>query len=247
VFEELHGHAGGDALARHLKAAIERNHGTALIAFLEHLSADIEGSRAFLLEGRQRFIDTVAPAGAEGQVLRVAGRLGLVAAGGELAAAFGVTGWPEGTALAAVERRFREWLEARGGAGAAEDRQALRQVRRFVELHGMARFEPAWDNQEEKAEAERSGREPREIRIVNRAGFRRLEDGDRWRYYVLPGVWRGEICQGFEPTRVARLLADKGMLRRGDGKNITCKERIPGLGGVRVYVLEPSVLDGEEA
>jgi uncharacterized protein (DUF927 family) len=245
VFEEPHGHGGGDALARHLKAATGANRGTALLALLERLTADLEGGRTTLLEGRERFVRAVAPAGADGQVLRVAGRMGLVAAAGELATAFGVTGWPEGTALAAVERRFREWLAARGGAGAAEDREALAQVRLFLELHGIARFEPAWADQEEAAEAARSGREPREVRVPNRAGFRRSEEGGRWCYHVLPEVWRGEVCKGFEPARVARLLAGKRLLRPGEGKNLAHKERIPGVGHARVYVLEPSILDEE--
>jgi hypothetical protein len=35
------------------------------------------------------------------------------------------------------------------------------------------------------------------------------------------------------------------MLRLGEGKNLARKERIPGVGTVRVYVLEPSILQGE--
>jgi uncharacterized protein (DUF927 family) len=62
---------------------------------------------------------------------------------------------------------------------------------------------------------------------------------------VLPEVWRDEVCKGFEPARVARLLDGKRMLRTGDGDNLARKERIPGVGVIRVYVLEPSILDGE--
>lgn len=115
VFEELHGDGGGDTFARHLAAVTEEHRGVALVAFLEKLTADVEASRELVREGRRRFAQAVVPAGADGQVHRVAGRMGLVAAAGEIAAAHGLTGWSQGGATAAVERRFREWLAARGG------------------------------------------------------------------------------------------------------------------------------------
>jgi uncharacterized protein (DUF927 family) len=243
VFEALHGHVSGDALSRHLKRAAQEQRGTALVAFLEAVTADVAQARALLLEGRQRFVARVCPAGADGQVLRVAGRFGLIAAAGEVASHHGVTGWPLGMVLDAVDRRFREWLGDRGGPGSAEDREALAQVRLFLEQHGMARFEPAWANEEEAAEATRQSREPREVRVANRAGYRRLNKDGTWTYHVTPEVWRAEVCRGMDAGRVAKLLAGLGHLKQGDGKNLATRERVPGVGLIRVYTVLPSILE----
>ena len=45
---------------------------------------------------------------------RVCERFALIAAGGELATQYGVTGWPPGEAGQAATRCFQAWLEQRG-------------------------------------------------------------------------------------------------------------------------------------
>lgn len=116
-------------------------------------------------------------------------------------------------------------------------------VRLFLERHGMARFEPTWANEQEAAAAAQHLREPREVRVTNRAGFRRLNEDRTWTYYVLPEVWRAEVCKGLDAARVPRTLAELGHLKRGDGKNLASKMRIPGVGSPRVYKVLPSILE----
>src|SRR4051794_3235041 len=90
------------------------------------------------------FVDEHCPTGADGQVRRVAGRFGLVAAAGELASQLDITPWGKGEAENAAIRCFADWLKHRGGTMAAEITIGIRQVRLFLELHGSSRFEPAW-------------------------------------------------------------------------------------------------------
>jgi uncharacterized protein (DUF927 family) len=56
------------------------------------------------------FLATYVPAGADGQVQRVAQRFALIAAGGELAVAADVLPWLKGEATAAAARCFDAWL-----------------------------------------------------------------------------------------------------------------------------------------
>src|SRR5690606_2423746 len=77
----------------------------------------------------------------DGQVKRAASRLGLIAAAGELATEFGLTGWTKGEALNAALEVFRLWLEGRGGGGSSEAREAIERVREFLVKHGSSRFE----------------------------------------------------------------------------------------------------------
>jgi len=54
---------------------------------------------------------------------------------------------------------------------------------------------------------------------ISRAGFRKADDDGGLEYYVLPEVWRGEVCAGLDAGAVAKVLADRGILKtRGDGK-----------------------------
>ena len=91
------------------------------------------------------FVSACLPAGADGQVDRAAQRLGLIAAAGELATLLGVTPWREGEVTAAAAWALEQWIGQRGGTEPAEARQAVEQVRRFIEAHGEYRFEPLDD------------------------------------------------------------------------------------------------------
>jgi hypothetical protein len=59
-------------------------------------------------------------------------------------------------------------------------------------------------------------------------------------------AWR-EICDGLDPTATARLLAQKGILRRpATEKKFVRVERTP-FGSKRVYVITAAILDGPDA
>ena len=143
-----------------------------------------------------------APKEADGQVLRVMDRFGLVAAAGELACDLGVVPWQKGDALEAARRCFIDWFHIRGGAEAGEVQVAISQVRLFIEQHGDSRFEaiPAQDRA-----------------VSNRAGW---GDGSERQWLIPPETWKSEVTVGLNPTLVARVLADREMLKRaGNGFN----------------------------
>jgi uncharacterized protein (DUF927 family) len=106
------------------------------------------------------------------------------------------------------------------------------QVRRFFEAHGDSRFDDI------------TTMDPNRRPVGNRAGYRKGAGADR-SWLVLPGVWRLEICAGFDPTDVAKLLHSRGMLVKGEGDNYARKERLPGSDTTqRFYVLTPAVFEG---
>lgn len=194
------------------------------------------------------------PPGASGQVARVARRFALVAVAGELATKAGMTGWPDGEATRAARACFDAWLGERGGVGNGEEMEALRQVRRFIEANGEARFSP-W---------ERAG-DAHAPKTMARAGFRRGlgSDGkplanpvDGWRppsepakphayeYYVLPEAFRAEICAGLDYRAVARTLKARGCLLvdMDDDGRLTRKVRLPGMGPVNCYCITAKIM-----
>ena len=88
----------------------------------------------------EQFITQNLPASASGQAQRAALRFGLAAAVGELATAFGVTGWPDGAATTAARVCLHAWLAERGGAGNFEGDAILARLHQVIERFGERRF-----------------------------------------------------------------------------------------------------------
>ena len=236
VFEALHDQPTPAALALALKDAATRYHGAVGLAWLHHIVADRAKLADRIAAGIKRFVAEVAPKNANGQVLRVARRFGLVSMAGELAsrAGYGLTGWGEGEATTAAEKCFSAWLEDFGSIGNREDRALLRQVRAFFESHGASRF------------ARLDDIPPDDRPIVNRAGFvRKTADGGQ-EFLVLPEVFRREVCAGFDPKAAARVLLEAGWFAPGEGRHIAQRVRAPGLGLVRCYVFTGRMWEGDE-
>jgi putative DNA primase/helicase len=208
-----------------------------------------------------QLVREMCPINSHGQVARVAQRFALVGLAGEMATAQGITGWEPGEAILAARTCFATWLDGRGGSGNVEHVSILRQVSAFFQAHGNARF-TAWHR----------ATDDHAPNTINRAGFRRLMAGDgdainsyedhhkkygdvvhpkdsemiEQEYFVLPEVFRNEICKGFDPKLAAKLLVDKGFLMPQDRSTPTRKERLPGIGLVRCYRFLPTVLAAGE-
>ena len=85
---------------------------------------------------------------------------------------------------------------------------------------------------------------------VYRAGFRKLaEDDVGTEYFVLPETWRVEVCAGFDAVAVARVLAERGQLKRDTADDkLQSRHRLPGAGKpVRCYHLLAAILGGDDA
>ena len=82
------------------------------------------------------FVASTVPPGSDGQIDRAAQRFGLIAAAGKLATLLGVTPWREGESREAAAWALDQWIKQRGGTEPAEIRQAIEQVRLFIEQHG---------------------------------------------------------------------------------------------------------------
>jgi uncharacterized protein (DUF927 family) len=210
-------------LADRIKAAAQTSYGTAGPEFVRRLIAD--GTQAADVRAMiDAFRQNHAPKEADAQVLRVADRVGLVAAAGELACEFGIVPWQKGDALEAARRCFTDWFDVRGGAEAGEVQTAIAQVRLFIERHGDSRFEHVGASDHP---------------VNNRAGWRK-GDGSGRQWLIPPETWKSEVAIGLDPTLAAQSLAERGMLKRAkDG--LQCVERIQGV-PQRFYVVTAKIV-----
>ena len=227
LFENIHGFENGNAFSRHLGEASARLYGSPLRAFLEKLTVQYDEAAQTAATDVRAFVEQVCPGDADGQVKRVAGRFGLVAAAGELGIALDVLPWPKDEARNAAARCFRDWLDARGGTGAAEVTAGLAQVRAFLEAHGSSRFEDL-DGGENQ-------------RIVNRAGYRQKVDGQT-RYCIFPEAFKREVCAGLNEKTVCAALLKCGALLPDGGRNTRVVRTPDGL--KRFYIITPAVFVG---
>lgn len=230
VFENLHGFKHGGALSNALREATRRCHGVAGVEFIEALPNDHGVLSAFLKTFIEGFVDMYLPKDAGGQATRVCFRFALMAAAGEMATAYGVTGWKSGTANEAAATCFQTWLEQRGGAGNSEREKILSAVRAFFETHGDARF------------AELGSRNERVT--INRMGFRARGD-DGGEFYVLPEAYKREVCAGFDQRTVTKVLINEGWLQPGKDRKSAQKRSLPDLGETRVYVITAAMWRGD--
>ena len=249
AFENLHGREGGAALANELQRATAGTYGVPGLAWLQWLAPQWSALARLLRERTETLRAAWVPEGASGQVERVAARFALVAVAGELATSASLTGWPEGEAERAARVCFESWLAQRGGTGNAEEQQMLRQVRRFIELHGAGRF--AWTHK-----TLTDGND----KTLQRAGFRRLiskegrpvaksewdidaANGDaQIEYLVLSETFQREVCAGFDPHVVARVLFDYECLIAPEQGRKNASVYVPGEGNVRCYRIQSTIM-----
>ncbi len=233
AFDVLHGHPTGAALSLAMKDAAVLNHGAVGLAWLHRVVQDRALLADFIADGIRQFVAEAVPAGAAGQVERVARRFALVAVAGELASHYGLTGWQRGEGERATKACFGAWLESFGGIGNREERTVLAQVRAFFEAHGASRFEDVAATVDQ--------------RIINRAGFYRTGPSGVREFLVLPEAFKAEVCKGLDAKAAETLLVAKGWIEPGGDRRPTQKPRLPGIGTTaRVYVFTGKVWEGEE-
>jgi uncharacterized protein (DUF927 family) len=140
VFECLHEYPDGASFSNAIMEAARECHGVAGELYINKLSEDFDAVKAAVDAIIDTFIEECVPKGSSGQVKRVGRRFGLVAAGGELATSYGITGWEKGAATKAATICFVDWLKNRGSDKDLEERNILSKLQHFFESHGESRF-----------------------------------------------------------------------------------------------------------
>ena len=242
IFEDIHDRKTPADFANELRHNVQVYYGVASRAYLAEL---VEADPLELLEEfkifNKKFFHDVVPKGVSGQVERVGTRFSLVGFAGELAGQFKVTGWKKGVALDAAKTCFNVWLESRGTTGNQEELDLLRQVKLFFELHGESRFSK-FDSKESCYEIRNETFKQdydRETKTYNRAGYRRSDE-----FLVFTGVFREELCKGFDYKQAAKILVKHGILKPDKGGKSSQNIRNPEGGQKRFYVFDADKLEG---
>lgn len=216
AFDTLHETADGAAFADLLKSRTARLHGTAGPAFVRALFADLDAGLARVAAVAEEFTALLRPQlgpDPDGQILRVLKRCGHVAAAGELATHFGITGWPKGAAVAALRSVLEDWLDARDDGAVTMAGPHLLALRIWLEKHW-----PRIEDLDAKAPVTAAA-----------AGWR------KGGWVMIPASSWSDIHLPAQLLEAARALACAGILEGGDGRNMTSKAPRGVPGRPRIY------------
>jgi len=234
AWDELHGYATGMAFSDMLKRMSATHYGHAGRAFLEKLTRDHSTDFADAIDAAMALPEFTVPDG-DGQMKRAATRFALLAAAGELATLYGVTGWPKGEAIRAAAVGFAAWRSLRGNSqGNLERSDIAASVARFIQRHGDSRFTPVKDGVEQH------------VGIVHdRAGWKEENEGKRLYLFTAEGM--NAALKGFDFRRALPVLHELGAIGpRGKDSKWARLRRIGGEAH-KVYIVDPTHLDtGDE-
>jgi len=62
-------------------------------------------------------------------------------------------------------------------------------------------------------------------------------------YFILAETFKAEVCQGFDPAAVCRVLLEHKCLVTKEPGRFNVTERLPGLGLVRCYRIPPAIFE----
>ena len=236
AFAELHGAADGATFADRARTATAEHYGTAGPHFVSKYLEDPEQALAMARKLRAQFKALAADRFGlefEGQVSRAVDRLALVAAAGELATAWDLTGWEPDTVHEAALVVLDLWLEGRGGNGPAESREAVERTRAFILAHGASRFEEIGGQVEHRADQ-------KDRPIINRVGWKHAG-----LYYIPRTAWK-DIHKGADPKRAARYVAAAGFLDATERDRFTKKAPRGVPGRPNCYAVKAEILGGDD-
>lgn len=226
IIVHTHGRLSSATLADGLKHACGTHYGWAGPAFVTGLiHENLEAVGRDLKTAWCETVLTLTPSGASPEVVRVIKRLALVAIAGEKAAAMGILPWIKGEAFRSVKTVLTRHLNARGGSGSDTER-ALESIKDFLLRHGASRFRDLGSETD---------------RINNLVGYRDSHNNA----FLFTSKGLREACGGHDVKDVARLLADRGLLRTPDEGHLTERVTVPGVGRTRLYSISTKILDME--
>ena len=224
----------GAAQADRIKELSHTYYGVAGIAWLEHITNDKAATTATARQLVSDFISKysdLAP-----QAHRVAKRFAIVAAAGEMATGASITGWQAGQASTAVMTCLDNWLDNYGRDGEHEQRQIIKHIQAFIELHGSSRFQPC----------EKSFYADSEQKVTNRVGYRKQGSDD---YYFYINAFEKEVCTPYELKKVTQVLDDAGLLITNETNKKTFRVPAPTAKNpkarTRIYAIKSDILSYE--
>lgn len=224
---------------RALELGVEKNCGTALDAFLKQLtlnpqSEDWQKAQTQRLWDISHALRAVSPT--EETIGRVSLRFALVQVALEVAHSYGLLPFPLEQISWAINTLFTDWMNARGGSGSIEIKQALE------------RIEHLFVSSEHSDRIYQTHLKPDEQKVRNLLAYRKKDEfDDEFEFWVPNAIFNSEIVKDTDRVQLTKALQAKGWLKPpgADGKPYLGR-RVEGK-KIRVYVFNAFWKDPSES
>jgi uncharacterized protein (DUF927 family) len=227
VFENIHGAKDSKEFAQALELACAENHGTAIDAYLSRLVVDLasEDTKKALRKRVLLIADKLTGSIQNFAIRRVANRFALVQVALGLAHSYDLLPFSVEDIDWAVSTLFQDWLTARGGDGSIEVKNACDAIGYLLTTQENGeRFFTLPENDGLKPRNQ-LGYRSREVTSAGRDGTTYGGTEELW---IFPEVFRKELCEGVNPTEIAKELVNRGWLTTGQSGNVTQTKKIKG-------------------
>jgi putative DNA primase/helicase len=225
VFENIHGYDKPIEFVTALESSVRNHQGTALDEYLTQLveARKAEGFDRELRERVHAIGQSLSQQYKDTAIGRVAVRFGLVRVGLELAHQFGLLPFPIEQCRWAVSQIFSDWVNARGGEGSIEIKEACNKIEYLfvTNQHSDRIADPKDPN-----------------RIIRNLLAYKIGDTvtDHLEYCVPTAVFDKEFASGVDKGQLIAELVQRGWLKPSLDNRHTLRRRIDGK-QQRVYVL----------
>ncbi|WP_019502268.1 DUF927 domain-containing protein [Pseudanabaena sp. PCC 6802] len=226
VFESIHGYETPVDFVNALERAVKQQHGTALDAYLTQLVEDkkLDGFAKRLTNELFAIAGDLSANYSDAAISRVAKRFALVQVALHLAHSYGLLPFPVEQCNWAVKTMFDDWVNARGGDGSIEIKQALERIEHlFVSNEHSDRIYKV-DSKDAQT-------------VRNLLAYRKLDPFEKEvEFWVPNAVFNSEVAKDCDRHALIAELQKKGWLKPPgvDGKPYLGR-RIDGK-KIRVYV-----------
>ncbi|QKI89212.1 DUF927 domain-containing protein [Thiomicrorhabdus xiamenensis] len=233
----IDGYTDSRLQAETLQEQTNKYYGAVGIRFLEKFTENEAESLKAFRTAYAKFIELYTPKEANSQVKRVINRFAMVAAGGELATVYGLTGWQQMEAMNAAKACFDSWVSnLQSSTHSQEEMQAIAQVRGFIERYAESRFSNL-----------NRVNDDHKPNIGDRAGYRggENETGIEYTYYFLQEVFKKEVCKGISWKLALNTLKKHGYLKHQPDRNTHLTPETETGKRVPSYAVKSTILESE--
>jgi uncharacterized protein (DUF927 family) len=232
IFETLHEHPNGAILSQCLTQAAKMYYGTPSRALTKYLTHNRQEAIAEVKERQAHFVAKLQlPEDAAGEVYRVCGSIGMIAAVGEMVTREGFSGWDfqEHLPTWSAHMCIQSWRLERGDTYQAHDIQAgLKGISYF-----LSRYAYRFQNLTTPP-----------LNMQDRAGFWEEDvTNECRRYYIFRPVFINEVCKGLDSRLILKALEEHHLLVTNEDDRYTYGKKITGEGRFRFYAVLSSVCD----
>ena len=238
AFETIHCFASFQEFAKHLREKSLKQYGTAAREFLRRLTGhDPDTIHTMVKQASSEFMRKYVLEHASEELVRGADRFALVAAGGELATQFGITGWSKGTAEASVARCFEAWRRERGTDGRSEEHGVISVIRHELMAHGDSRFQYFGPDSKEGEIG---------YRIANRLGYKTRNAEGQMEYLLQRGELE-QICKPYPVEFAVHALRKCNLLEWETAGELTVRRKPPDMPRSRFYAISSHIFQQEQS